>query len=228
VRAVLWDLDGTLTDSVRFVVDTANRVIEAHGGVALDHETVGGMTGLPLEAIFRMAWPDLTPDDASRYRDEYRAIYDREIVPATRLFRGARAALHAFHQAGLVQATVTGKRAPDCERILRGLRITNEIDAYLGGDSVRHAKPAPDLALAAMERIGARPEESVVVGDAPADIGMAVAAGARAIQVTWGWSTERLDGADHLVRTWPELRRVVFRLAGRADPILRGRGPVRP
>src|ERR1700687_5788451 len=94
LRAVLWDLDGTLTDSVRFVVDTANRVIEAHGGVALDHQTIGGMTGLPLEAIFRMAWPDLTPDDAVRYRDEYRAIYDREIIPATRLFRGARSAEH--------------------------------------------------------------------------------------------------------------------------------------
>ena len=227
MRAVLWDLDGTLTDSVRFVVDTANRVIEAHGGVALDHQTIGGMTGLPLEAIFRMAWPDLTPDDAVRYRDEYRAIYDREIIPATRLFRGARATLHAFHEAGLLQATVTGKRAADCERILRGLRMTSEIEAYLGGDSVRHPKPAPDLALAAMERIGATPEESVVIGDAPADIGMAVAAGARAIQVTWGWSTARLDGADHVVRTWPELRRVVFTLAGRSDRILRGRGPVR-
>ena len=227
MRAVLWDLDGTLTDSVRFVVDTANRVIEAHGGVALDHQTVGGMTGLPLEAIFRLAWPDLTPDDATRYRDEYRAIYDRDIIPATRLFRGARATLHAFHQAGLVQATVTGKRAVDCERILRGLRITDEIEAYLGGDSVRHAKPAPDLALAAMERVGARPDESVVIGDAPADIEMAVAAGARSIQVAWGWSRTRLDGADHLARTWPELRRVVFALAARREPILRARGPVR-
>ena len=224
---MLWDLDGTLTDSVSFVVDTANRVIEAHGGVALDHQTVGGMTGLPLEAIFRLAWPDLTPDDATRYRDEYRSIYDREIIPATRLFRGARATLHAFHQAGLLQATVTGKRAVDCERILRGLRITSEIDVYLGGDSVRHAKPAPDLALAAMQRLGVGPEESVVVGDAPADIGMAVAARARAIQVGWGWSRARLEGADHLVRTWPALRHLVFALAGRPDPILRGRGPVR-
>ena len=227
MRAVLWDLDGTLTDSVRFVVDTANRVIEAHGGVALDHETVGGMTGLPLEAIFRLAWPDLTPDDATRYRDEYRSIYDREIIPATRLFRGARATLHAFHQAGLLQATVTGKRAADCERILRGLRVTNEIEVYLGGDSVRHAKPAPDLALAAMERLGVRPDESVVIGDAPADLGMAVAAGARAIQVGWGWSRAWLEGADDLVRTWPALRRAVFVLAGRPDRILRGRGPVR-
>jgi phosphoglycolate phosphatase-like HAD superfamily hydrolase len=127
VRAVLWDLDGTLTDSVRFVVDTANRVIEAHGGSPLHFDRVGAMTGLPLEAIFRMAWPDLTPDLAQRYRTEYRDIYDREVIPVTKLYDGARETLHAFHEAGLLQATVTGKRAADCERIMLGLGIACEI-----------------------------------------------------------------------------------------------------
>lgn len=213
IRAVLWDLDGTLTDSVRFVIDTANRVIAAHGGTPLAYETVGGMTGLPLEEIFRMAWPDLTLDQAHAYRTEYREHYEREAIPATRLYRGARATLHAFHCAGLLQATVTGKRAADCERILRGLRITDEIDAFFGGDSVPRPKPAPDLALAAMARLGVTPAESVVIGDAPADIGMAVAAGARTIQVRWGWARTRLEGAEQVVRTWPELRRAVFALA---------------
>src|SRR6266850_7393582 len=105
VRAVLWDLDGTLTDSVRFVVDTANRVIESHGGAALDFDRIGSMTGLPLAEIFALAWPDLTPDTLRDYVNEYRDIYNREIIPATRLYRGARATLHAFHAAGLRQAT---------------------------------------------------------------------------------------------------------------------------
>jgi phosphoglycolate phosphatase-like HAD superfamily hydrolase len=227
IRAVLWDLDGTLTDSVRFVIDTANRVIASHGGPALDHDTVGGMTGMPLDAIFRLAWPDLTLDDADAYRREYRAIYDREVIPATRLFRGARVTLATFHDAGLLQATVTGKRAADCERILRGLRIKDEIEVYLGGDSVAGHKPAPDLVLAAAERLGVSPRECAVVGDAPSDIGMARAAGAHAIQISWGWARTRLDGADHFMRSWPELRRVVFALAGIARPILRRRGPVR-
>ncbi|HEV8230032.1 MAG TPA: HAD-IA family hydrolase [Candidatus Limnocylindria bacterium] len=221
VRAVLWDLDGTLTDSVRFVVDTANRVITAHGGAALEFERVGAMTGLPLEAVFRIAWPDLTPDDARAYLHEYRDLYDTEVIPATRLYRGARATLHAFHVAGLRQATVTGKRAADCERILRGLRIRDEIEVYLGGDSVTRHKPAPDLALTAAERLGVAAEQCVVVGDAPADIAMGRAAGARVIQVAWGFARARLDGADHFVRTWPELRRTVFALADVRQPILR-------
>ncbi len=224
VRAVLWDLDGTLTDSVRFVVDTANRVIEAHGGQALEFERVGAMTGLPLEDIFRMAWPDLTLDEAQRYRTEYRELYDREAVPATKLYDGALETLREFHDAGLLQATVTGKRAADCERILRGLGITGEIDVYLGGDSAPRPKPAPDLAQYAMARLRCAPGECVVVGDANADIVMGKAAGARTIQVLWGFARERIDGADGVVGTWADLRETVFALAGRANPILRRGG----
>jgi phosphoglycolate phosphatase len=221
LRAVLWDLDGTLTDSVRFVVDTANRVITANGGAALDFDRVGAMTGLPLSEVFRLAWPDLTPDDADRYRIQYREIYDREVIPATKLYRGARSTLQTFHRAGLLQATVTGKRAADCERILRGLRIKSEIDVYLGGDSVTRPKPAPDLAQHAMARLGCVPEECVVVGDAPADIEMGRAAGARTIQVLWGFLRTGVDGADHVVRTWRELRDTVLALTERRAAILR-------
>lgn len=172
------------------------------------------MSGAPLEGIFRIAVPELSEEDARAWRAEYREIYERELVPATRLFRGARATLAAFHDAGLLQATVTGKRAGDCERILRGLGISGEIDAYLGGDSVTRAKPAPDLALAAAARLGCAADECAIVGDAPADVGMGLAAGMRVIQVAWGYARGRLPDADVLVRTWPELRRAVFAAAG--------------
>ena len=182
------------------------------------------MTGLPLEAIFRMAWPDLTPDLAQTYRAEYRDIYDREMIPATKLYDGARETLRSFHDAGLLQATVTGKRAADCERILRGLGIASEIDVYLGGDSVSRPKPAPDLAEHAMARLRCAPEECVVIGDANADIAMGKAAGAHTMQVLWGFSRERIAGADEVVGTWAQLRESVFALARRANPILRGGG----
>ena len=209
--AVLWDLDGTLTDSVRFVVDTANQVITAHGGTPLDFADVGRMTGLPIEDIFRAAWPDLSDADAVTYRTEYRGIYDEVAIPATRLYRGARTTLRAFHRAGLLQATVTGKRAADCERILRGLGLVREIDAYLGGDSAARPKPAPDLALAAMERLGVTPAESAVIGDTRTDMRMARASGALAVQVLWGVESERVPEADVAVGTWVELRERILR-----------------
>jgi phosphoglycolate phosphatase len=183
-------------------------VITRRGGTPLDFDVVGGMTGLPLEAIFRLAWPDLTDEDAIAYRTEYRTIYDETVIPATRLFDGARETLRAIHAAGLLQATVTGKRAADCERILRGLDIEDDLELYLGGDSVppdRH-KPAPDLVLLAMDRLGVAPERTVVVGDTRTDMRMGRAAGARTIQVLWGYETRPVPEADETVATWDALR----------------------
>ncbi|MEA2660452.1 MAG: phosphoglycolate phosphatase [Chloroflexota bacterium] len=166
------------------------------------------MTGLPLESIFRLAWPDLTAADAIACRDEYRTIYDRSVIPATRLFEGARETVRAIHAAGVLQATVTGKRAADCERILRGLDIEDDIELYLGGDSVpadRH-KPAPDLTLLAMERLGVPPGRTVVVGDTRTDMRMGRAAGAHTLQVLWGYEAAAVPEADETVSTWAALR----------------------
>ena len=193
---------------MRFVVDTANAVITRRGGTALDFDAVGRMTGLPLEAVFRLAWPDLSDEDAIACRTEYRTIYDETVIPATRLFAGARETLAAIHAAGIRQATVTGKRAADCERILRGLEIEDDIDLYLGGDSVppdRH-KPAPDLALLAIARLGVRAERTAVVGDTLIDMQMGRAAGAHTIQVLWGYEREPVAEAGETVATWDALR----------------------
>ena len=228
LRAVLWDLDGTLTDSVRLVAETMSAVVAAHGGPPLAFEKVGELTGHPLDAMFRLAWPDIVAADLERYRAEYRARYDAVAIPATRLFRGARTTLRDFHAAGLLQATVTGKRAADCERILRGLGIKKDIDVYLGGDSAPRPKPAPDLAQYAMSRLGVSPEESVVIGDSAADLEMGKAAGAHTIQVLWGFARAPLPDAERSVRTWRELRAAVLAPGGPKPGILGRRGPLRP
>ena len=227
LRAVLWDLDGTLTDSVHLVVETMSAVVAAHGGPPLAFEKVGELIGHPLDAMFRLAWPDIGPEDLERYRVEYRTRYDAVAIPATRLFRGARTTLRDFHAAGLLQGTVTGKRAADCERILRGLGIKEDIDVYLGGDSAPRPKPAPDLAQHAMSRLGVSPEESVVIGDSAADLEMGKAAGAHTIQVLWGFARAPLPDAERSVRTWRELREGVRALGGPKPGILGRRGPLR-
>lgn len=200
-----------------------NFVIAAHGGPLLPYEGIGELIGRPLDAMFRLAWPDIGAADLERYRVEYRTRYDAVAIPATRLYRGARTTLRDFHGTGLLQATVTGKRAADCERILRGLGIEQDIDVYLGGDSVPRPKPAPDLAHHAMNRLGVSPHESVVIGDSAADLAMGKSAGAHTIQVLWGFSRSPLPNAERSVRTWRELREAV-RALGAAGPGILGRG----
>jgi phosphoglycolate phosphatase len=150
----------------------------------------------------------MSVEDAAACRTEYRAIYEETVIPATRLFDGARETLRAVHAARLLQATVTGKRAADCERILRGLDIGEDIELYLGGDSVppdRH-KPAPDLVLLAMDRLAVSPERTAVVGDTRTDMAMGRAAGAHTIQVLWGYEQAPVPEADETVATWDALR----------------------
>lgn len=195
---------------MRLVSETANFVIERHGGTPLAYEAIGAISGQPLERIFRLVWPGMSDADVLAYRDEYRARYDQIAIPATRLYRGAKATLRAFRRAGILQATVTGKRARDCERILRGLGIENEVDAYLGGDLVPHPKPAPDLALAALERLDVDPTDAAVIGDTRSDMLMGRDAGTRTIQVLWGYESEPLAEADAVARTWRELRALVL------------------
>ena len=166
------------------------------------------MTGLPLEEIFRLAWPELTDEDALACRTEYRTIYDETVIPATRLFEGARNTVRAIHAAGLLQATVPGKRAVDCERILRGPDIEDDIELYLGGDSVqpdRH-KPSPDLVLLAMARLGVPAARTIVIGDTRTDMRMGRGAGAHTIQVLWGYECAAVPEADETVATWDALR----------------------
>jgi phosphoglycolate phosphatase len=151
-----------------------------------------------------------------------------EAIPLTRLYRGARGTSPPSTPAVCCRRASRGKRAADCERILRGLGIDQDIDEYLGGDSVARPKPAPGLAQHAMARLRVTSDETVVIGDSPADLAMGGAAGARTIQVLWGFAGAPLSDADHVVRTWRELRDLVLRLAGRKPSILASRGPLRP
>lgn len=210
IRLVCWDLDGTLTDSVRFVVDCANEIIARHGGRVLSSEEIGARTGLPLEDIFRLAFAEATDEHLARCRDEYRVHYDRVMVPRTALYPDALATLVALRAAGIRNATVTGKRAGDCERILRGLGAGEGFELFLGGDSVVRPKPAPDLVLEAMSRLGARAEETLVVGDTPMDVEMGRAAGARTCLVLWGVARGPTGREDHVARDFADIGRIVL------------------
>ena len=216
IRLVCWDLDGTLTDSVRFVVDCANEIIGRHGGRILPFDEIGERTGLSLEEIFRIAFEAPTEEFLVACRDEYRAHYDRVMIPATALYPDAEATLRAIHDAKIMQATVTGKRARDCERILRKLGVGEYFELFLGGDSVTVGKPAPDLALEAMRRLDAMPAETLIVGDTRIDMEMARAAGAHACLVLWGVAKAPTGREDFVARSFDDVSRVT--LAGSPRP----------
>jgi phosphoglycolate phosphatase len=214
--AVLFDLDGTLVDSLQGIGATVDAVLAALGRPPCDKAALRRLVGAPLEAIFGALLPDATAQDCIAHADAYRARYWTSGVPHTPLFPGVADVLAACRAAGLPLAVVTTKRVDVATHLLEARGIAPLFSAVIGGDSTPHHKPHPAPALAALGALGiepARASEVAVVGDTTFDIEMARAAGCRAIGVAWGYGgAETLEaaGAHYLAEAAAHLRALLL------------------
>jgi phosphoglycolate phosphatase len=213
IRAVLFDLDGTLVDSLQGIAATLDGVLVRFGAPACDRAALRSLVGAPLETIFsRLLSGRHRPSDGSIAGavsvddcvQAYLSLYPSLGVPAAPLFDGIRETLESCRVAGLNLALVTSKRMALAQAVLRFTGIESYFDVVIGADSTDHHKPHPAPALAAVEQLGVTPADAVVVGDAVYDMQMARAAGCRAVGVAWGYGDEaalRQAGAEALATT---------------------------
>lgn len=209
LQAIVFDLDGTLLDSHELVARTVNRVLEARGYPVVQAQRVHAMTGLPIEHIFREVIPAAEAEQALTCVDEYRALFDRDVLPAVSPIPGAPAAVDAVATLGLPLGVATGRLTHTAHEMLRRCGLLRHFPVVLGHDSVARPKPYPDLLLEVLRRLGGpAPAATLVVGDSAADVAMAKAAGAPVCAVTWGAQTGqqlRAVSPDWCVDTWDEL-----------------------
>jgi pyrophosphatase PpaX len=187
-NAVLLDLDGTLLDSGSLILSSFQHVRERFS-LPMDDQDFRRTMGRPLREVFESV--ARTPAEAEAmvraYREHNHARHDQEIRP----FEGVPEALDALRAAGARLAVVTSKVRAMAER---GLRVNGlAVEVVIGPDDVPRPKPAPDPVWLALERLGARPEEAVMVGDSPHDLEAGRAAGVAVAAVRWGmFSAEEL------------------------------------
>jgi len=184
VRAVLWDLDGTLADSRDFHWRAWHETMRG-AGVEISEAQFAAGFGQRNDAILT-AWlgAAATParireiGDAKEAR--YRQYIEREgIVPLP----GAAAWVRRLHAAGWRQAIASSAPRQNVEVMHRVLGFAGAIDTLVGAEDVARGKPEPDVFLTAASRLGALPSHSVVVEDADAGIEAARRAGMRCIGV---------------------------------------------
>ena len=189
VRLAVFDCDGTLADGQAAICAAmAEGFVEA-GLAAPDPHQVRRIVGLSLpSAIARLA-PDQTPETHTRAVQAYKAAFfrarERGLVQEP-LFEGIAGLLSRLHGAGWTLGVATGKS----DRGLHGcLRMHGIFDLFVTLQTAdRHpSKPDPAMLAAAMAEAGALPADTVMIGDTVYDIEMALAAGARAIGVAWGY-----------------------------------------
>jgi HAD superfamily hydrolase (TIGR01549 family) len=193
----LFDLDGTLVDSVYQHVLSWREALE-DGGIRLAvwriHRQIGMSGGLFVNALLRETGHSVSVDEAERLQRIHAEAYAR-YASQVRPLPGARELLDYLTRAGVPWAIATSGRIESARPILKLLDVGPDI-VVVTRDQVRHAKPDPDLFLAAAERLGVDISDSVVIGDSVWDL--LAARRARALGVgllSGGYGREELERA---------------------------------
>lgn len=204
---LLFDLDGTLTDSAPGIV----RCID-HALAALQRPPLGDrlrpMIGTPLTAIFRAVLASDDPVLIDAAVDRYRQRFDAVGIFENALFPGVAAALEAFGAAGHVLQVVTAKPAPAARRVLDQCAIAGCFTAVHGPALADRTCDKADLVARALELVRARPDEAVMIGDRVDDVRAARRHRVRAVAAGWGYgSREELLAAspDYVAETIADL-----------------------
>lgn len=183
--AVLFDLDGTLADSVDLILHCYRHTMQIHLGAEQGDDLWLASMGMPLrEQLRAFARSD---DEAaamtSTYVAQQRALHDAFV----RVFAGVPEVLTEVRSSGVPVALVTGKRKDMTDRTLSCCGLAGMLDAIVTPDSVERGKPAPDPVFAAMAELGVTDAARVLfVGDAPVDLQAGRAAGVRTAAALWG------------------------------------------
>ena len=196
-QAFLFDLDGTLVDSVYQHVLAWREALEA-GGIHLAvwriHRQIGMSGGLFVNALLRETGHSVSKEEAERLQQIHGEAF-RRYAPQVRPLPGAEELLAYLTKAGVPWAIATSGRIESASLSLRLLGIGDDAP-IITRDLVRHAKPDPDLFLAAAEKLGVDISNSVVVGDSIWDL--LAARRARALGVgllSGGYGREELERA---------------------------------
>jgi HAD superfamily hydrolase (TIGR01509 family) len=194
-RALIFDLDGTLVDTVYAHVFAWQRAL-AEEGMPIDgwriHRRIGMSGGLFARAVAREVGRDLSPAEVEDIQARHGTIF-QELLPERHPLPGARELLAALRERGIVHGIATSGRRPEIDLSLDVLGVGNET-VVIDRGSVRRAKPEPDLFLACQAALGVEQSECYVVGDAVWDLLAARRAGMLSVGLLSGGY-----GADELL-----------------------------
>jgi len=179
LRAVLFDLDGTLADSEPLIAQAVSESAAAFG-YELSSGDVIPRIGPPMPIMLQQMLP-IGPDEAQTIYEEYQRRYNSRFVPQTQPLPGAVELLASLRARDVAMAVVTNKNEFGGKVLVEAMGWTSLFRVVVGMDTAGAGKPAPDGILHALGVVGAGPDETAFVGDSSADMGGGRAAKTRAV-----------------------------------------------
>ena len=187
IRAVIFDLDGTLADTFSMIVGAFNAAITPHTGRTYSDAEVIARFGIPDPQMIRRELPGAAGEQADAV---YHAYYEREHGRVKR-FAGVDEMLAELKRNGVKLGLMTGKGKRSAKITIEALGWSEIFEAMVTGEDVTEQKPAPDGPLLAAKMLGVEPAECAFIGDSPADIGAGKSAGM--VTVAAGWHSVYLE-----------------------------------
>jgi phosphoglycolate phosphatase len=194
VRALIFDLDGTLIDSQRDLIRSVNAMLRAMGREQLHEDTISGYIGHGApQLVGRALGEDSPQEERERALKFFLAHYEEHKLDSTCAYPGVPEALE--HLAAYPMAILTNKPVRVSVRILEGLGLAKYFRAVYGGNSFETKKPDPLGAHTILREFAAAPSETIIIGDSEVDVQTARNAGTLAAAVNYGFGTH--DRAAH-------------------------------
>ena len=186
-QTILFDLDGTLLDTLEDLADAVNHILERHRCPQRTLDEVRLFVGNGLGMLMRSSLPAQYSQTVSDLlAEELRTYYTAHSRIKTAPYAGVRELLETLHAAGAKVAVVSNK-ADEAVGELCSFYFPGLVDAAVGETAGRRPKPAPDAVELALERLHVDKTDAVYVGDSQVDLDTAKAAGLPCIAVTWGF-----------------------------------------
>jgi phosphoglycolate phosphatase len=191
MKAILFDLDGTLVDTAPDLAAAANHVRALNSLPPLPLSDYRRSASAGAGGMLKVATGS-TPQDGNNaeQRQQFLAYYREHLAVGSGLFDGIPALLAGLEARGLVWGIVTNKPSRFTTPLLQALSGLEGAGSVVSGDSTPHPKPAPDALLLAAEQLGIRPQDCYYLGDDKRDIDAAKAAGMRSFACAWGYEGE--------------------------------------
>lgn len=209
IKAVLFDLDGTLIHAKGLIGDCINQTLEEFGYSPIDKNKLRGLIGVPLGRIFEIGGV-VNKKDIDEMVKYYRNLYLSIYLEKTKVYDGMFELLTNLKSKGIKIGIVTLKNGDVARKVLKGLEINSLFDIIVGEGDCEESKPSPVQILYSCDLLGIENKDTMVVGDSIVDIKAGKNAGCLSVGVLWGFSTEtelKNVGADYLINDIEDFKR---------------------